>query len=293
MPTHWTYDDSVSNDDLSQGDILDRTDDLLNILRQFHQHFATDKYVGFLVVTQSCDLVYRESKCKAPYISIAAIRSAGSVLPDILKEICQSGIPQVLSSDSRGRASELLSRILNQNEQSLGLFYLHPDADVGIADNSVAMLRVTISLRSSHYEVLRQARRGRLNNQFASKLGWLVGNLYARVATPDWRDAAGGEKEQKRLVDELLKSGSLSDCNWLSKTQIKSLQNHGIDFSQLDREQISAAIKNARPLNAKQQAIERVKQIVGDVAKNIDEKTLDSIVTRLTNDQQFKQSCRD
>src|SRR5207247_8080250 len=96
---------------------------------------------------------------------------------------------------------QFLERVINQNEQAHGLFYLHPDADVGIAVPAAAMLRVSISLRSrEHYNVLKAARCGRLRAEFRNKLGWLTGNLYSRVDTPDWADEDGGAEASKALI---------------------------------------------------------------------------------------------
>jgi hypothetical protein len=185
VPTHWTYGDFEPDDDLAQGDILHRTDALAELLARFFPHFKREKYLAFLVVTQTCDLVQRSSGCKAPYINLAVVRSLSSILCLLLDEVSRTGIPGVYETEMQGRAKDLLARILNQNEQALGLFYLHPDLDAGISEQSVAMLRVTLSLKAEHYELFREARRGRLDARFGNELGWLSGNLYSRVATPD------------------------------------------------------------------------------------------------------------
>src|SRR5205807_2422402 len=48
--------------------------------------------------------------------------------------------------------NELLERIINQNEQTLGLFYLEPDGDLKLAVGAVALLRVTIVLLQPEME---------------------------------------------------------------------------------------------------------------------------------------------
>jgi hypothetical protein len=60
MPAHWTYEDFRDDSDLFQGDILEPTEDLRSILGQVHPHFLHPKYTGFLLITQSCDLVRRK-----------------------------------------------------------------------------------------------------------------------------------------------------------------------------------------------------------------------------------------
>src|SRR5690606_8754619 len=96
---------------------------------------------------------------------------------------------------------ELFERIFNQNEQSLGLFFLHEDSDSGIYEASIAMLRISVALKNEHYHTLMNSRKGRLNEEFRAKLGWLIGNLYARPATRDWRDA---ESEGSSKLDSLV-----------------------------------------------------------------------------------------
>ena len=95
MSLHWTYRE-VGEEDLLQGDILERTDALIEILRKYHPYFCREEYTGFLVLTQSCDLV-RDNKgeCKAPYISIAVIRELEPLLPELLSPICGAGIDNV------------------------------------------------------------------------------------------------------------------------------------------------------------------------------------------------------
>ena len=217
---HWTYDSCEPDADLEQGDFLAVTPELTNLLGEVHAHFTDEKYLGFLITTQSCDLVRRGRKpAKSPYVSIAAIRSLRSTFPRLLAIECspiQRGLP-IFSSNRKSDARKLLSRIFNQNEAAMGLFYLHPDNEAGIGDACVAMLRVTVSLRVEHYERLVRARRVRLTPAFQAKLGWLLGNLYGRAAAPDWGDQPGGETALNVLIEEHLKE-QVEGCGptWIS-----------------------------------------------------------------------------
>lgn len=186
MPTHWTYEDFDPNSDLAQGDILVRTEGLDSLTDSIHSHFSDKKYLGFIVLTQSCDLVQRQGRCGAKYITLAVFRSLDELLPSFFEHLGTPRIAQVFPEEAKDRLKQLLTRIFNQNEQSMGLFYLHDDLDSGISVPSVALLRVAIAYKSQHYDNLKAARRGRLRPAFSSKLGWLTGNLFGRVATPDW-----------------------------------------------------------------------------------------------------------
>lgn len=237
MPTHWTYADCQPGDDLVQGDILQRTSELVSLMKGVHAHFCDEKYLAFLVLTQTCDLVQRPS-CKAQHISLAVIRSFAALVPGLADGINQTEVPGMYEAESKTKVLELLSRILNQNEQSMGLFYLHPDGDAGIAEHAVAQLRVTISFRSDeHYETLRKARSGRLGEQFQSKLGWLTGNLYSRVATKDWSDTPADKSRVKGITDELL-----APLQWVPRENLKVAREAQEDLSGLSAEDAAKVI---------------------------------------------------
>jgi len=197
---HWTYSQPELDSDLQQGDFLVPTDELREILSDVHPHFCADKYIGFVVTTQTCDLVRRGSKSpKAHYINIAAVRSLKDTAAPLFERIARPVAKGIFLESNRVTAKEFLHRLFNQNEQALGLFYLHPDADIGLGDHSVAFLRIVIALRAEHYSKLLTARRGGLKPAFQAKLGWLVGNLYSRAATPDWSEQEGGKNELDQL----------------------------------------------------------------------------------------------
>ena len=86
-------------------------------------------------------------------------RSAHAILDDRRRRSWRAG---VFRMNKKGKARELLERLLDQNEQALGLFYLHSDSDLGIGDPSVAYLRITVALKTDHYPILQGARKGRL-----------------------------------------------------------------------------------------------------------------------------------
>lgn len=232
MALHWTYCTFEPDSDLQQGDILSRTDELLTVLKNVHSYFCDERYLAFIVVTQSCDLVRRkEGACKARHISLAVVREFDRVLPSLISEVCAFKNTKVLRSELKLEAREFVSRILDQNEQAKGLFYLHPSADAGIATASVAFLRITITLRQEHYDLLQSCRVGRLDPEFSNKLGWLVGNLYSRVGTPDWADHEGN-KHKDMLVKEYLDDAIPEDC-WVPDSWIKSAEAQGVDLSSL------------------------------------------------------------
>lgn len=222
---HWTYDKFEPTDDLEQGDFLAPTEELRAILQVIHPYFCAPKYIGFLVASQSCDLV-RRGKPPKRYINITAVRSLRQALPKLLSGIGEEATKGVFLKGSKNKVCEFLKRVIDQNEQSLGLFYMHSDELLGIGDPSAAYLRVAVTLRPEHYEVLMRARKGRLKPAFQAKLGWLLGNLYAQPATPDWADIE--KSRESRVIDQLLR-----DIQWVGEAQFNALKAMGTPLADL------------------------------------------------------------
>ena len=261
MPTHWTYDAFSPGEDLLQGDILTRTSALEALLAEVHSYFLDPKFTAFAVITQSCDLVRRGPSCKADYINLAVIRELEPILPDIVGEVAGTGLPGVYRTSSRVFAIELLKKIINQNELSRGLFYLHPDGDVGIATPSVAMLRISIAVRQEHFELLRAARRGRLSVEFRNKLGWLCGNLFSRVDTPDWSDKEAVATELTQ-VETLLRSIDGDERQyWIPDGWVDSAVKAGVLLDGKSKEEAVALLRKHAPAEPLQIALDRVRYI--------------------------------
>ena len=129
-------------------------------------------------------------------------------MPKLVAHVVTPFAPARFPLSGKEEAKRLLERILNQNEQGIGLFFLYQDADLKLGEPSVAMLRVTVSIKSEHYSDLVRARVGRLKPEFQAKLGWLLGNLYNRPATPDWADQEGGAEKFEQLVKDYIGGSS-------------------------------------------------------------------------------------
>jgi hypothetical protein len=179
-----------------------------------------------------------------------------------------------------------LKRILDQNEQALGLFYLHPDTAIKIAVPSVALLQVSIAVRAEeHYEKLMLSREGRLSVEFQSKLGWLIGNLFSRVATPDWP-----HEELNELMSKFLGINSFTDKTprWIQEENIKLARKLNIDISNLENSQIISMLEGCKPVPKIEQAINRVQTVLQDVVTSINKEDVEKIVGRLRNDGNFE-----
>ena len=281
---HWTY-DTIKDPtvDIEQGDILRPTEAIKDVFSQVHPHFRNDKYLGFLVATQSCDLVLRRGVPKASYINLATIRPLAHVITKIFAEVVDADAAGIFCSSAKAEGRRLLERILNQNEQTIGLFFLHEDADAGIGEHSVAFLRVTVALRADHYNAIKDARTGRLAPEFQAKLGWLIGNLYSRPATPDWADKLGGKESSAALIDKYL-----NVPRWIDDEIVRLASLREVDLTVASTDTLDAL----RPPSKTELALGELAVEMGKVSPAFDPETLKKLQNRLRNSGKFKKLFR-
>lgn len=234
---HFTYEENLCETSLMQGDVLKRTPEIDNLLKEIHPRFYENpKNLFFMVLTQSCDLVQR----KAPYITIVPVRHLDIVVQRHLAELdsttVKANLP-VLGEKSKTKATEFLQRLLNNNES--GYFFLN-STDTELPADCVAFLNLSIALKADkHYESCLAAKILQLNDTFQAKLGWLVGQMYSRVGTPDWN-----KKELTTKIKEILKDSAI----WVNDYHLKELNsgqyliNSDTD-AKLTKTDINAAIK--------------------------------------------------
>ncbi len=272
---HWSYSQSMDGD-LAQGDILLPTDALRKSLHVAHSWFNDPKYLGFVVISQTCDLVRRDGgRCKTPYIEIAVVRPFRPHVLALLRQQCEWIGDRYFPSTERNRANDLIDRIINQNEASLGIYYLHPEASIDIAEESIVLLRVSIALRADeHYNTIVEARKGRLDPEFANKLGWLRGNLYSRIGIKDWKETAEDQKKANEIKKAMLDDGDENGPRF-------------VDCPKKFLDDVRKGMLNLR--NAAGSDIES--KIREYAAKPYKEKALDAI-TRVLEGQQVDQAIR-
>lgn len=287
---HWTYEAFDPASDLEQGDIIAPTTRLReNVLRGVHPHFDNDKYLGFIVATQSCDIVRRKgNEPKARYISIATIRSLKATLPRLLGDVIHEVAPGLFKQSSKAAARQFLERLFDQNEQSFGLFYLHADGDVGIGEPAVAFLRVKVAIAAQHYDELVMARRGRLSPEFRGKLGWLLGNLYSRAASKDWSDSDGGDKAVKQMIREHLQEQVPGfGPQWVDDELVEIGKEHDVQFADRDYKDVLADLEPLRPKPKIERVIEAVLKDAAEIL-NVDADQLKRLKSKLDRNNTIK-----
>jgi hypothetical protein len=255
---HFTY--GTSPEDLSQGDVLKRTEALETLLSEVHPHYRKNDYRFFLVLTQTCDLVRRDGKpCSARYISIASVRSVDTVLQRQLRAHQDDfeATYNVCSMNHRERFLQFVKRLLNNNEDEY--FYLRQEAAAGFPEDMCAFLRESIPLRArQHYQTLLDARILSLDSTFQAKLGWLVGHIYSRVGTDDWTpktlDAQGFDKMANKITNEM--------CQWIDDRNLRAARKNMPDG--LTEAEIRDRIRKAKASSKRVEVLTRVCAVIAE-----------------------------
>lgn len=258
---HFTYETNFCKTMLMQGDVIERTPAIDDLLKVYHPHYyGRQKNLFFLVLTQSCDLVPRKTgeACKAPYITIAPVRSIDSVIERHLAQLPAPKITaevSVLSAKAKTKASEFLGRLFNNNES--GYFYLDGE-DTFLPCHCVAFLNLSIAIKADeHYGKCLDAKRLQLSEVFQAKLGWLVGQMYSRVGTDDLPQDVLTKKVQSALKDAAL---------WVEDNKITVLEetyaclNADTPGVKMTSAQVTQAISRAK--THKQKVIEQATAVI-------------------------------
>jgi hypothetical protein len=207
---------------LQQGDLLRITEDIRNVLLQCHPYYANKPDYAFLMVlTQSCNLSRRDGECKARYITLAAVRPIKTLIERELEKHQWSSIEKVnklCSDDRRHHVKDFLNKLLNNNLPEY--FYLAEDPELEINRPHVAFLTLSVAVKKEHYEKCVVARIAQLTEIFQAKLGWLVGDIYSRIGTPDWVPEHKTQPEFDAFLEKQLNEMSL----WVSRNCLEQLK---------------------------------------------------------------------
>jgi hypothetical protein len=222
---HFTYRDQPMTADLMQGDVIQRTPEVEALLQVVHPHYfhrKDNRY--FIVLTQDCDLVRRGGKpCDARYITIAPVREISVVLSRHLQQFIEDGFTPdspVCTDQSQNRLRNFLERLLNNNEANY--FFLRREPSRSFPEDCCAFLALSIAVKAAfHYDALHRAKILELQDSFRAKLGWLVGQMYARIGTEDWPSPS-----LQSEINQILSSLSI----WIDKRKLKDLRELASDW---------------------------------------------------------------
>lgn len=267
---HFTYSESTEKKRLKQGDILSKSPDLCSVLKDVHPHYLKEDYTHFMVLTQSCDLVPRTGNLpSARYITLAAVRPLELALE---RELEKRGAALLIEGEvyrnakTKEFAEAFLDKLFNNNITDY--FFLKSDPDVGLKDDSCCFLHLSIALKTElHFDTCLNSKVAELNGVFQSKLGWLVGNLYSRVGTPDWTPDNFTKEEFKKLLKDTVEGTS----GWIPQDLFPL-------FQRLEKEMNGSTFDEIFE-KAKSKKLESVSQKITQIASLIGEKC------KLTSDQ--------
>lgn len=287
MP-HFTY-SSTDQSSLKQGDILCKSNEILQILEEVHPHYLREDYRYFLVLTQSCDLVRRNGKkCKAPYITIAAIRPLDLLIKREIAKHQKTDLEKnngICNIDRKNSLAQFMERLLNNNMPDY--FYLHDDAAFDFTEKMVAFLRLSIAIKSNlHYEACRNSKILELTDAFKAKLGWLVGQMYSRVGTPDWAPTCVTKEGFRSSIGKLLDENIV----WIDKKGINKLRSeYSEEISSKSPTEIQELASSIKIEKDRDVFLNRIRKILDDSGFIDDEAKTNKIVTRINNDPLIKQ----
>lgn len=283
--SHFTYSEDVDNGVLKQGDILDKNELINEMITYVHPHYLKEDYKYFIVLTQSCDLVKRVGgKCKAQYISLAAVRPLTTLIQREISKYQKTTIEQKgkLCSNSKKQLLHMfLDRLFNNNEQEY--FYLHEDVSFGFSEPMVAFLRLSIAIKSEiHYEKCLDSKIMELTDNFTAKLGWLVGQMYSRIGTLDWVPTLIDDNGFKKKCNEVLDQ----HAHWFDDRVIKEIQKHEEQALELSVEDIRRIAANQGIPKKKDIALRRINEILLNI-EGINGREVDKLILKLNNDPVF------
>lgn len=249
---HWTY--KKNDGDLEQGDILRKSDYLIDTLKKYHPYYIqkTSNEL-FIVITQSCDLVMRDGSCKAPYITLAPIRPLRVILEKEFHAYLHNtepGAQQYGAFYLKRELSEFLKKLFNNNDPKY--FFIKEQSDEEIAEDMCAITSLAISIKAEHYDECKKARILQLDDTFQAKLGWLVGQQFSRVGTKDW-----DVKDLQNKVDEVISSMAVWVQDGLISKLDKAVEDHKNTYgSSIDAITLDKLLKNIP--DKKTQAIDAI-----------------------------------
>lgn len=283
-PEFFAYESTCSND-LQQGDVLAATENVRAILQKYHARYAQDHYSHFIVLTQSCDLVRRSgSKPKARYVTLAGVRSLDEAIErEIAKRQGQFELAAgVCSSKYQGSIVEFLRKLLNNNQS--GYFYLHQDVEVGFPTSAVAFLRLSIALKTSeHYDVLLESRLFSLIPIFQAKLGWLAGNMYSRVGTPDWTPDFESEKDFNERIKNLIDGAS----TWVDDKKLGVVKKNVKDPESVSQEELRSQIESVDLPASRELVLEAIQEELEAFSVDLSPDQLEKFRRRLVSNPKF------
>ncbi|MEO9524293.1 hypothetical protein [Marinobacter alexandrii] len=172
-------------------------------------------------------------------------------------KLCELDGDLLCSDKTRERLSQFVTSLINNNSKEH--FFLKSVPEKGLESDSCTFLHLSIAIKSEHYDKCLRAKRIQLDNVFQSKLGWLVGNLYSRVGTPDYFPTAVSDKGDFNALVQGILEGQLV---WVPQGIFRDVKD----------------LAKTRPEGEQKASLEQVLEEAEKLAKDRAEKRVDNLV---------------
>ncbi len=276
MAIHYVYEDPT-DENLCQGDILDRHPELIKYLEsKFPSFIKIKNQKFFIILTQSCDLVERDKgKPKSPYITIASVKPVEeAILSEARKYQEWWQVPyNLIPSNKYDKLIMFTESLIDNNIQNY--FYIHQDLSLNISGHNCAFLAESISMNIESYKICKKARLAHLKETFRAKLGWLVGSMYNRVGTQEY-DQEYGKNEARKHANRLMRDLIINiDSEKITKgvSELKEKK----ELSKYSPTEIFDYIKNTKIISRQKQFADHI-EVLGDKFKIVG-----PMITHITN----------
>ena len=290
MTRHFQYvrKKEMNREQLFQGDILKRTEELDEVLRVFYPYVLehTERYPYFTVLTQSCDLFRGAGRQeKAEHITLAAMRPIQLFLGWEVAKLQDPRLKKLgyCLHEKKQAFRQRIQRLLSNEEQPY--FYYHPSAETPFAEAHVTYLRIAIPLRSDpHYDICLRAKRAELSPVFRAKLGWLTTLVYGRVATQDFE-----KRRRDSFASEYI--DSIEGIRWIKGSALQEeVRRQGLSgsYRKLDEDQLKQVLESLLQKSRPEAVADLVAQVAAEIWPE-DAERLEILRKKLARNKDFKQ----
>ena len=228
----YIYEDRSTEPSLLQGDILKVDGKFREYFDEFYPAIkpSDGKIQYVMILTQSCDLVKAEKrKPKLSHINVCLVRRLDSLIKRLISDDIKPlevGDKKILARDALDQLKDKLSKLLNNTDQKTH-FFLPKQSP--FKDDMVAILPLSFSFRTDHYDLLIENRVLGIKPEFQAKVGHIIGQLYSRIGTPDLHDFGWNDKMTRQYINLLLDHANLQQVPDKSYIQyIKENVNDGV-----------------------------------------------------------------
>ncbi len=181
----------VPEGDLQQGDVILNEGEPSRCVQTCYPQLIGSECSYFMILTSSCDLVLRPQEndlYEARFLTLVPVYPLDLVLEQHL-DMEQSSIEKKAKQSSKKLKGDLITFLRKLINNNLPEYFFLPQSttkDINFPVNSCAVLRQAFSIRLDYkYFEFQSARVASLTDVFVAKLGFLIGELYSRVATED------------------------------------------------------------------------------------------------------------